>query len=120
MVNVREQIRALLARHCTGLLEDVEAIAAVVSASRAEVENEKAALTHAIELTHGIKSASGSLGFHDVSARAAQLEICLKALAAQRGETTQMEQALAEFSALQMLARTLTPQMSTLYDVEGF
>lgn len=109
---MQDEIRALLKRHCTTLNHEFDELCAALP----PVPSPRADLSQAIAVTHKIKGSSGSIGFADISASAAQLEQALKQAALTGRELGAV--AMKNLAELEALVRGATPEMSRLYNAD--
>jgi chemotaxis protein histidine kinase CheA len=109
-----------LSKHCTTINGQVDAIACSLHEVCCLRVDQAAPIKSALEIVHQIKGTSGSMGYSDVSAAAARLELCLKGLETPGGpvSSVQLEAALVLLGALQQMARSATPEMSPLYNAD--
>ncbi len=129
---MREQLRALITRHCTTLAHEYEALTACLvrlDAVEREVDGSDGsssdlrvlmAVREGFELAHKIKGSSGSLGFAAISAAAGELENHLKAVERATVSVTDEEVGKAikaALGALGELIRDVAPEQSALYNV---
>lgn len=119
-MSIQEQLRALIARHCATIRHTVEAIGRSLEETADPWSSAGMAVARAEALAHQLKGSSGSVGFHGVSAAATALDDRLKVLCAADATViaSQMPRVRALYEALQEEASSLTPQSSTLYNVE--
>lgn len=119
-MTVREQIRALLQRHCTTIKAQVEEVEAALSGVVTSEDHQAASIRVAQGLTHQIKGTSGSMGYRETSAAAATLDQTLKALLTDTGSISpaQLQHALDLLRDLQRHARNASPEASSLYSAD--
>ena len=115
---MQEQLRALIRRHCATLADELEAVRGCLSRIDGGDEARARAVAEGIALTHKIKGSSGSIGFQEISASSAKLELCLRSLIADdhRLEPTRRHELDVCFQEFERLIASVTPECSSLYE----
>lgn len=108
---MREELRALIERHCVTIARSTAELATLLKRAP---DNES--LTPALAITHEIRGSSGSIGFINVSEAAAELELALKALDSESDGPGPWKRAIASLESLEHTTRALRPEHSRLYD----
>ena len=119
-MTVQKQMRDLLNRHCTNLLDQVEMVGQLLSQSCDVGTQSPTPIAQAQNITHQIIGATGSMGFPDVAAAASALDDNLKLLAAEQHGVSQSQLQVSKqlFERLQKIASQATPERSRLYDAD--
>jgi HPt (histidine-containing phosphotransfer) domain-containing protein len=119
-MTVQQQMRDLLKRHCTNLLDQVEMVGQLLSQCCNVGTQSPTPIAKAQNITHQIIGTTGSMGFPDVAAAASALDDNLKLLAAKQQGASQSELQVSKqlFERLQKIASQATPEGSRLYDAD--
>lgn len=118
-MTVQDQLRDLLKRHCTSLLDQIETLDQLISQNGDTSVQSSAPIAKAQNITHQMKGTSGSMGFLEVSSAASMLDDELKLLAKQdRISQPQLQFSKDLLVRLRKIASQATPQKSTLYDAD--
>jgi HPt (histidine-containing phosphotransfer) domain-containing protein len=119
-MTVQEQMRDLLKRHCTNLLDQVEMVGQLLSQSCDVGAQSPTPIAKAQNITHQIIGTTGSMGFPDVAAAASALDDNLQLLAADQHRVSQSQLQVSKqlFARLQKVASQATPERSRLYDAD--
>lgn len=114
---VRDQLRALIERHCVTLRGHVEIIGRNLAHMSESSTRKPEALAEAESLAHQLKGSSGSIGFPQVSAAATALDEHLKQLCAAGGTVTAWEKdrLCSLYEELRNVTAAISPESSTLY-----
>lgn len=113
-----EQLRALIARHCETLTNELSEI----EASLNKLEHGDApvldVLREGIEKSHKVKGSSGTIGFAEISDLAAELEAFLRLQAGKSGAMTSADhvQINAKFQRLSQAIEQVSPEQSSLFN----
>ncbi len=120
VMTMQEQLRALIERNHTKLLEQLATVTRLLAARDRADTFPPSPIIEAQGLTHQMKGAAGSIGFGKMGSAAAALDKSLRMLGAQGRAipADQLEPSLALLAALQRVARESTPNQSTLYDAD--
>jgi HPt (histidine-containing phosphotransfer) domain-containing protein len=112
-------LRALVIRHCASLGERVGALSALVS-GLFDAADREGQIAESRALAHQIVGASGSIGFDELSAMAATLEVKLAELQAPCGTTSPalLEHVSILGGELERLAAATKPEHSRLYNAD--
>jgi HPt (histidine-containing phosphotransfer) domain-containing protein len=117
---MQDQLRALIAKHCSWLSAQVADIAACMDHLNSGTSGGGADVRPAIELIHQISGTSGSMGFRAISERAMELEEHLLEIEKMNGlpDDARYARAHALFGALRDAANGVAPESSSLYNVD--
>lgn len=117
---MKEQLRALVAKHCRTIAYEAEAIRLCLNCFDQSATTKQDMLAEAIQHAHKIKGSSGTLGFPDISAAAACLERHFRVLVASDDEVGLAERVQIEayYAVLDGLVAAATPEHSTLYNYQ--
>jgi hypothetical protein len=112
-------LRALVIRHCASLGERVGALSAIVS-GLSDAADREGHIADARALAHQIVGASGSIGFDELSAKAAILEIKLVELQETGGTASPafLKEVSLLSGELERLAAATKPEHSRLYNAD--
>lgn len=115
-----EEMRALITKHCSTLVVELEAIRDALDNLGQSNIDVTAVLAEAVERAHKIKGSSGTIGFPEISAAAAALEYCLRELVHRGGaiEADDRNRILSRYDRLDNLVRSVTPERSTLFNMQ--
>lgn len=111
-------LQALITRHCDTFRSNVASIRSLLPALRDNRPNRAQAAATAADLAHQLAGAGGSIGFRPVSVAAKALEDAIKPLLAVAPDTTRYAVLAERFAALETIVEGLTPEQSTLYNVD--
>ncbi|MGE5260603.1 MAG: hypothetical protein ACM3MH_06970 [Actinomycetota bacterium] len=119
-MTLQDQLRVLIERNHTKLLEQVATLAQLLAERDREGNLELAPLIEAQRLTHQMRGAAGSIGFGEMGVAAAALDESLKALCRANGAIpgVQLGPSLALLASLRTVAGETNPQTSTLYNAD--
>lgn len=115
-----QQIRALLQKHCSTIRELVETMVSL-SAQVSDSSADSGELVARLEgLAHQLKGSSGSIGFSGISAKATQLDDCLKRIVHNdRGlDAADWQASVSLLDELRRLAGDVVPEKSALYNFD--
>jgi HPt (histidine-containing phosphotransfer) domain-containing protein len=117
---VQHRLRELIARHCASLRTNAVLLVGFVAAMNEPDNVSSQAARDALHLAHQIAGASGSIGFGEVSALASDIEQALQPIVAVNGmpSPAQGERINRLVLQLQAAAAALTPESSTLFDLD--
>ncbi len=117
---MQDQLRALIAKHCSWLSAQVADIATCMDNLKSGDSGGAADVRKAIELTHQISGTSGSMGFRAVSARALELEEHLLEIEKMNDfhDDARYARARSLLGLLRDAAGGATPENSSLYNVD--
>ncbi|HLO22082.1 MAG TPA: Hpt domain-containing protein [Methyloceanibacter sp.] len=119
-MTMREQLRALIERNHTRLLDQLATVTRLLAAREQGGTLEPGPIVRAQNITHQLKGAAGTIGFGAISAAAAALDESLTMLLAHGRSIAadQLERPLALLAVLQQVAKETTPENSILYDAD--
>jgi chemotaxis protein histidine kinase CheA len=119
-MTLEERLRSLLESHCVTINDQVDAIGRLLRQMTEPRAVQTASIRNALDITHHIKGASGSMGYQELSTKAAALEQSLQNLDRQVGQITaaKLQITLDLLDALERIARSTTPEMSALYNAD--
>lgn len=114
-----EKFKALLDKHCVWLEDTVKRIDEDLILTKRDKASRSWAVAEALMLTHQITGTSGSMGFNEVSERAALLEEQLKPLEFSEGDdySQDLEHSIELLRSLKVEADKVSPERSSLYYV---
>ncbi len=117
---MQDQLRALIDKHCDWLERQIALIADSLEALTEGKNNRREIINEAREQTHQITGTSGTMGFKQVSLAAQALENCLEATGQNSDglDPQQFMQINTLFHTLSALAAEVSPEKSTLYNVD--
>jgi HPt (histidine-containing phosphotransfer) domain-containing protein len=119
-MTLHEQLRALIERNHTRLLDQVATLTRLLVERDQGSKLGRAPIVEAQRLTHQMRGAAGSIGFGEIGTAAAALDESLKAL--RKGgraiSARQLGSALALLAALQRVAGESNPERSALYHAD--
>ncbi|MDA7948185.1 MAG: Hpt domain-containing protein [Hyphomicrobiaceae bacterium] len=115
-----DQLRAILARHCASLPDEVETAAATFAEAVLRRDSYNALTCKVIEIVHKINGSSGSLGFGPLSTAARDFEDAL--IESRAAETEPDEKQIRSLYGLleemKVVAGRTVPEDSTLYQLD--
>jgi HPt (histidine-containing phosphotransfer) domain-containing protein len=119
-MTLQDQLRVLIERNHTKLLEQVASVAQLLAERDREGNLEPAPLVEAQRLTHQMRGAAGSIGFGEIGAAAAALDENLKVLCKGSGAVpgNHLQPSLVLLAALRTVAGRTKPETSTLYNAD--
>ncbi|MGZ5863680.1 MAG: Hpt domain-containing protein [Methyloceanibacter sp.] len=119
-MTMQEQLRALIERNHTRLLDQLATVTRLLAAREQGGTLEPGPIVQAQSITHQLKGAAGTIGFGAISAAADALDESLTMLLAHGMSIAadQLERPLALLAVLQHVAKETTPENSILYDAD--
>ena len=116
-MDVIEELRELIARHCLTVADKSNQLSSLLSALNDPHASPADTVEAAISLTHEIRGSAGSIGFGEVLSTATALEGFLKTLRGvqARAPDDAVEEVLCRLKALTEATARLTPESSHLY-----
>ncbi len=120
MNTMQNEVRALVERHCVTLRSELaEVDVSLEGLETKDVPTLMPLLFAGIERVHKIKGSSGSIGFTEISASAAQLEKNLREAYAQEGPDAALSQTIAsDLARLHELVNNVQPEQSRLWNTD--
>lgn len=114
---MQDVLQTLIEKHCGTLKDYVSQIDTSLARLENETDDHLETLSQALELTHKMCGASGSIGFSEVSLAAARLEEVLNVSieATHCEDEFERNHIFRQFGELKTLIATLVPEQSTLY-----
>jgi len=110
-------LQALIHKHCDTLQREMSDVIAAFDAWENDSGNAQILTQTAISAVHKIKGSSGTIGFSDISERAQGVETKLK-MYDPKISLVLADEILVDYCALRALIEEISPQKSTLYDVQ--
>lgn len=119
-MSARDQLQALLERHCASLDQEVGSIGRKLSETMLARERYRDAMQETAALVHTVNGSSGSLGFRTLSTAAAKLEDVLNEIArsGKKPEESDLVTANRLFTEMQKIAVETVPEDSQLFGVD--
>jgi HPt (histidine-containing phosphotransfer) domain-containing protein len=116
---VTNPLRALILRHCATLVERVGALGKIVL-SLPNARDCQREIAEGRALAHQITGSSGSIGFDEISALAADLECKFLELQgpAQGADRTRLAEVASLYRKLESAAQATSPEHSRLYNTD--
>ena len=117
---MKEQLRALIARHCEALRADLVTFETALTTLADEPEPDTDRLAACIATAHRLKGTSGTVGFDAISTAARDLEMLLRSIesGALAFDGPAREMLSARFETLKALAIAAHPEQSRLYNID--
>jgi HPt (histidine-containing phosphotransfer) domain-containing protein len=120
MESGQDKLQELIVRHCAILRANADLLAGCVARMSDPDNASGQPARDALHIAHQVAGAGGSIGFHEISAIASDIERALQPIVAINGMPSAAQKARIDalVHRLQRVAAELKPQMSTLYRLD--